>query len=68
MEVTQDEENNAHESPHITHEFLVTTLATLCTSQENVEHIVPCLVDNLTTMCGSMLVNTCVILIPVKDC
>ena len=35
-------------STHLTQEYLITTLATLCTSPPNVEHIVPCLIDNLT--------------------
>jgi hypothetical protein len=52
---TDNEANTVPERPHITHEYLVTTLATLCTSQENVEYIVPCLVENLTTLSESML-------------
>ena len=52
---TDDEVNKVPERTHITHEYLVTTLATLCTSQENVEYIVPCLVENLTTLCESIL-------------
>lgn len=43
------------ERHRINHEYLVTTLASLCTSQENVEYIVPCLVENLTMLCQSTL-------------
>lgn len=54
---TEGEPNEYPMRPHITHEFLVTTLATLCTSQENVEYIVPCLVENLANLSESKLFN-----------
>ena len=52
---TDSEANKVPEGSHITHEYLVTTLATLCTSEENVKCIVPSLVDKLTTLSESML-------------
>lgn len=51
---TDDEASKVSKRPHVTHEYLVTTLATLCTSQDNVDCIVPCLVENLTALCGCM--------------
>ena len=52
---TDEETNIASESSHVTHEYLVTTLSTLCTSQDNVDCIVPCLVEDLTALCECVL-------------
>ena len=52
---TDEETNIANERSHVTHEYLVTTLATLCTSQDNVDCIVPCLVEDLTALCECVL-------------
>ncbi|XP_046850704.1 MMS19 nucleotide excision repair protein homolog isoform X2 [Xenia sp. Carnegie-2017] len=35
----------------VTHEDLIDTLTIFCTEQENIECILPCLVDNLTKLC-----------------
>ncbi|CAB4013457.1 MMS19 nucleotide excision repair homolog, partial [Paramuricea clavata] len=65
---TDNDANTVPVRPHITHEYLVTTLATLCTSQENVEYIVPCLVENLTTLSESTSTNSESYVVCVVDC
>ena len=63
---TDDEVNKVPERSHITHEYLVTTLATLCTSEENIECIVPSLIDKLTTLSQCMLSHIVILMYYLK--
>ncbi|XP_046850143.1 uncharacterized protein LOC124443690 [Xenia sp. Carnegie-2017] len=43
--------NKVHISSCVSHKDLIDTLTIFCTEQENIECILPCLVDNLTKLC-----------------